>query len=266
MQSPKYISDVENTSDFLIYNNYSEKNILFIGSCRIVPLMFYFNSVGIEPLRRNVYAILIYKHPVIDEEYMRQILQKTDIIVCENIERYPGMNTNVSAGSTFFNRFKIKNTKIMFIPNLELHMFHHDIINVFNIKKELVKEHYNSSREFLINRMKRIGYIELWEEIDENISKYRLFTTYNHPTKLLSCMLFKYLLRKLGYTVDISKYREFLKYNFLEGNDTPLFEDDIRMHNISFEYELSHYTFLNVKELIVRAPEVLKTPHDDLFK
>ena len=44
---------------FLVYNNNCTNNILFIGSCRLSQILYYYNNINIEDLKRNIYYIYI---------------------------------------------------------------------------------------------------------------------------------------------------------------------------------------------------------------
>ena len=44
--------------NYLMYDNKSHINVLFLGSCRITGYMAYFNSLQLNP-RPNIYGIFI---------------------------------------------------------------------------------------------------------------------------------------------------------------------------------------------------------------
>ena len=236
MYSVNDVIQINENNECLVYNNGAQKNILFIGGCRVVPQMYYYNTITKD---RNIYCILVFTRIKLDEDYVKNFIKNTDIIVCENIEHYDTMNTNVDCPVTFFKHFNVNdNTVIYRIPNLELHMYHYDVINVYKILKENVYSHFLTSKQRLKNRMIQFGYSELWNEIEDNIQKLRLFSTFNHPTRILTCMLFKHLSKKMGLKATVEHYEEFLKHGFIEGVDSPIFQEDIDTYNFMFEYEL----------------------------
>lgn len=256
LSTPKYpllnVHDVEEinlSGSLLVYNNSAPKNVFFIGSCRTVPLMFYYNSVCKE---RNVYSILVYKYPPLEK--VPEILKNTDLIICENVEHFGVMNTNTDCLVTFFKHFKVPETvSIHRIPNLELRMFHYDVIHTFGVPKEEVYSYFLKSRERMVKRMIEFGYSDLWHDIDRYMYRIRLFSTFSHPTRILTCLLFKYIARKLDLTVTTEDYTEFLKHAFIEGNDTPIFKEDVDAYGISFPVELSEPSVLQVPKIHVKA-------------
>jgi hypothetical protein len=247
------VEEVNNNRSFLVYNNNSSKNILFIGSCRTVPLMFYYNSVTKD---RNVYSILVHKHPTVTNDIIQPILKNTDIIICENVQHFDILNTNVICNRNFFKHFNVrKDIAIHYIPNLELRMFYHDVMNVFNIDKKNVYDYFLVSRQRLVKRIIEFGYGDLWHDITEYMCRIRMFSTFNHPTRILSCLMFKHMSKKLGLHVNREHYEEFLKHPFLEGNDTPVFEEDIETYSFTFPYSPSSSELLEKKNVYVRAIE-----------
>lgn len=246
------VEEVNTNGKLLVYDNNSSKNILFIGSCRTVPLMFYYNTVSKD---RNIYSILVYKYPQLEKEYVQQILKDTDIIICENVEHFGIMNTNKDCSTTFFKTFDAEHISRYYIPNLELRMYHYDVIHTFGVSKEEVYNYFLKSRERVVNRMIEFGYSDLWHEIDKYMYKIRLFSIFSHPTRILSCMLFKHLSKKLGLTVNASHYTEFLKHAFIEGNDTPLFQEDIDLYRFSFPLDIEESYKLQEPKLLVKAIE-----------
>lgn len=244
MYSVNDVIQINENNQCLVYNNGASKNILFMGGCRVVPQMYYYNSITKD---RNIYCILVFTRIKLDDEYVKSIIKNTDIIVCENIEHYGIMNTNVDCPVTFFKHFGVRDdTRIYHIPNLELHMYHYDVINVYKIPKNDVYAHFLTSKNRLKNRMIQFGYSDLWDDFEDNLQKLRLFSTFNHPTRILSCMLFKYLSRKMGLNVDASHFEEFMKHSFLEGIDSPIFQEDIDTYNFTFHHELCDSEKLNI--------------------
>lgn len=247
------VEEINNNGSLLVYNNNASKNVIFIGSCRTVPLMFYYNTVCKD---RNIYSILVYKYPKINSELIHQILKNTDIIICENVEHFEILNTNIKSEITFFKHFKVDSTiHIHYIPNLELRMFNYDIINTFKINKQDVYNYFLISRERLVKRIIEFGYSDLWHDITKYLYKVRLFSTFSHPTRILSCLMFKHMSIKLGLKVLPEDYTEFLKHSFIEGNDTPIFQEDIDMYSFSFPCILNSSGNLETPGIIVRAIE-----------
>ena len=48
------LCDLNSQNNFLAYKGTKDKSVLFIGSCRIAPIMFYFNQMF---PKYNVYGI-----------------------------------------------------------------------------------------------------------------------------------------------------------------------------------------------------------------
>lgn len=229
-------------NNFCVYNNNCNKNILFIGACRLVSQLYYFNNLGIDSLKRNIYYIYIVdwynRVNQIPKQVINNILKNTDIIVCENIKSYDILNTNELSEINFFKSFDINiDTKIFRLPNFELSCYSHFIINNCNIpyNHELMYDIYKQSRERLSRSLIKYECNEIDNFINKYFTSIKLFNTYNHPTKILLLFLFKNLMKRMGITLDITFFNTMYEYDILEGNDTPLFNIDITLYNFRFD-------------------------------
>ena len=137
---------------------------------------------------------------------------------------------------------------------------------MYKIPKEKVYDHFMTSKQRLKNRMIQFGYEDLWDEFEINITKIRLFSTFNHPTRILSCMLFKHLSKKLGLDVTVEHYAEFLKHSFIEGIDSPIFQHDIDMYKFTFPCEICDPSKLYVPSTSSHAIESKVAPEFFLDK
>jgi hypothetical protein len=250
----KQLTDVDGSS-FMLYNNNCEKNILILGSCRLTQLCFYFNNLN---LNRNIYFIyivhVVLKHgnsiPDSLKENLRNIMKNTDIIVCETIKNHGEWNTSLKSDITFFKTLDIETTtKIYRIPNLELRMYHYELINTFKIPEEEVFSYFENSKKHLFEHLNETGYSEVAEFINKNIKKYKLFYTYNHPSSILSLCLFNYLCLKMGISIDIPFLNQMKDYNFLAGNDRPIFQRDIDMYKLEFATPITPDSYLHTPDI-----------------
>lgn len=251
-----FITPKNTENNFLIYNNNCEKNILFIGSCRLASYMFYYNNLNMDYMKRNIYGVYISNCSdnlhLFPKEKLIDILKNTDIIICENIVNYDILNTNIKSDINFFKEFNTSDKKIIHIPNLELRMYTYDIIHTFKQTKEEVYDYFLKSKQHLYKLFDDTGYEELKVFIDTNLNKIRLFNTFNHPSNTLSIVLFKYLMK---HAFNINIQNEFLntmhKYCFLEGNCTPIFDNDIMLYNIEYRCNISDNNLLHTPNIYI---------------
>jgi len=226
------------SDNLLIYDNKSSKNILFLGSCRMFPLMYYFNKIHVDNLHRNMYFIYV-SHWLNKQLNIDTILMNTDIIICETMKNFGVLNT--VGEKNFFNIFPIReNTKIFKIPNLQLRMYAHDSINRFHIEFDHNKlyHYFLESRQRLKQNLIKHGYEELDLFIDRHIHDMKLFSTYDHPMPILSVLLFKYLALKMNIVLENEFLNKLLSYVFLQGNDTPLYDIDRDLYRLTFIDEI----------------------------
>lgn len=227
------------TTNCLVYDKKSTRNILFLGSCRLAPLIVYFRLYGLD---RNFYYIYAPQwHSKLHElPDLNAILSKTDIIVCETLHNYGVLNTD-DGEVTFFNTFQIQaDTRIYHIPNLELRMYAHDLINIYKVvfDHHQLYQYYTTSRERLRNSLRKKHFEEVGTFIDEHIHHVKLFSTHNHPMPILSVVLFKCLADKMNLVLDESFLNHLLTYECLQGNDTPLYNIDRDLYQLSFIQEI----------------------------
>ena len=85
MIEANHLSILNSKNIFLSYEGTKDKNILFIGSCRITPLMFYFNQMFPE---YNVFGIYIpywSDTSTLSRDVIQKILNNTDLLVTETV-------------------------------------------------------------------------------------------------------------------------------------------------------------------------------------
>lgn len=241
IETPRFLTQAK-PEDLLIYDNQVDNNILFIGSCRLTPYMFYYNNIKNCEYKRNIYGIYVPRWSGeninnFPHAEVINILKNTDIIICESISNYGILNTHDELEINFFKEFNIdKKIDVYKIPNLELRMYHYEIIHIFKQPKESVYPYFLSSKEYLLTKLNNLGYEKVASFIDSNIGKIKLFNTFNHPSKTLSLFLFKYITAKIGIYLESSFFVEMQKYIFLEGNETPIFNIDKESYDIKFDY------------------------------
>jgi len=248
------IGELNEKNNFLIYDKKVEKNILFIGSCRISSLMYYLAKYN-SHRKYNIYGIYVVTYTGnkinnLPKNQILEILKNTDIIICEQMCNYRYLNSDENLSENFFKEFNVdKKIKIIHIPNLELRMYHHDIINIFGQQKNNVYNYHLMSKKHLFDLNTKLGFLELNTFIETNLTKYKLFSTANHPTRILSLYLFKLLVAKIydNNFVETDLFEELFEEKFLEGNDTPIIKEDIELYNFKFNTNLQSSDILNDK-------------------
>lgn len=233
--------DTNTNHTFLIYNNNCNKNILFLGSCRLSQLLYYYNNLNITELKRNIYYIYvptwIDKLDSFPKHIINDICKNTDIIICETIKNYSFLNTIKNVDNNFFSTFNIHNTcKIFFIPTLELHIYSHFLINNCNIPydHELLYNAFIKSKERLYSSLNKYEYPKLKFIIENYLNKIKLFLTINHPSRILFLFLFKELMSKMNIILDRDFLYKMIDINLLSGNNTPIFNIDVALHKLEY--------------------------------
>jgi hypothetical protein len=263
----KYIDDVSAVNSdnptFLVYDNKCQKNVLFIGSCRLVQFAFYFNSLGINSFKRNIYQIYVPNWGTdelrnkIPRDVIMKILKHTDIIICESMRHYGILNTT-DTGVNFFKEFEVENKLIFRLPNLSLRMYHYEIMTVFGQPIEEVASYFKKSKDHLFTKLNELGYKKVSEFIERNLTKTKLFNTFNHPRRVLSLFMFKQLMIKFGILLKSGFFQDMNNYSFLEAKNFPIIQKDIDSYGLQFKCNIS-------PESIVDSPLVFVTQPTDSY-
>jgi hypothetical protein len=236
--------------NYLAFNKNCNKNILFIGSCRVVPLINYYNDLDDEELKRNIYCILV--HPLKQNYYneelkekMKEILVKTDIIVTECIKAYDFLNTE-----SIHTEFDLYDKRVFVIPNLFMYQYHYEMFNYFNVESNNTEYFYRESLGRFRNKCLSLNYHSFWEKFEKYYHTVKFFSTHNHPTRVLSLLLFKYLIEKIkDIDIPLTFYKKFMNINFLESNAAPIFQIDVETYDIRYPYTLVDDEFLRIKNI-----------------
>jgi hypothetical protein len=240
------IADRNKTNHFLLYEsiNNNNKNILFIGSCRMSPLMYYWHELYPDWNIYNIYIPYWSDRSTLDHKRIHSILKDTDLIVTETVKNYDILNTDRRIPNNFFEVFDTQAQEIR-ITNLQLSMFAHDLHNTYNIKTLDGKiEEFNQSKNRLKDSLIGKNQKFIWEFIEDHLFNTRLFATHNHPTKILSLASFIHIIKQLGDSIDISYLSKVIDPIFLEDHYTPILELDIDMYNFTFKFPVFTNNFL----------------------
>lgn len=236
---------IDNT--FCIHNANSKKNILFLGSCRLIPLIHYYSNINKSidiyhiytpfwgPERRKTFPV----------DTVNRILKNTEFIITETINNYGILNTNES--DDFFKTFESKNLNKIRIPNLQLSLYLWDIVSFSNkvkiktiLEENSIVEYYDFTFKESLKRLEKScessGFIHLYEFIINYLTETRMFYTFLHPSKTLSMLTFKILMKKLGEVDSISAdfFKSMKQYDFLEDWCSPITKMDVKYHNLKF--------------------------------
>jgi hypothetical protein len=274
----KYLKHVEdvNTVDktFLLYDNSVTKNLLIIGACRNVQLAFYFNNLNITHLKRNIYFIYApvwgteEKRASLPYDVIHKILVNTDIMICESIQNYGVLNTYRGLEKNFFKEFGVKDKIVIDIPNIELRMFHYENVQIFKQPIDQVTTFFQSSKKHVLTKLNEFGYSVVSEFIERNLTKTKLFNTFNHPRRVVMLLLFKCMMAKIGIHLASNFFTEMNKYPFLEGFELPIIHKDIDSYGLQFKCNVSPDTVINVPNVSVSHPidDYLFVDSDEFIK
>jgi hypothetical protein len=250
---------IDNT--FCMHNRNSKQNILFLGSCRLVPLIHYYSKINIST---NIYHLYTpfwnhEKRATLPIETINQILKNTEFIITETINNYGILNTNDS--NDFFKTFETKNLNQIKIPNLNLKLYLWDIISFSNKDKikevreqSSIPEYYDLTFKESLERLRlaceNSGFIILYEFIIEHLTETRMFYTFLHPSKTLSMLTFKILMQKIGEVDSISAdfFRSMKQYDFLEDWCSPITKMDVEYHNLKFPIKVFDDSIIDSKK------------------
>lgn len=255
MLSLQEMTNRNNEHNYCAFNNNKNKNILFIGSCRILPFLNYYNAIDDEDLKRNIYGVLVHtkKRNYCDtelKEKIREILVNTDIIVSESLKAFDFLNSNPNTVPSIYSEFDLSNKRVFIIPNLVLVEYHSEIFNTFKVEHKDANEFHIQSYERFRNKCISLNYHDFWEKIDKYHHTVKLFATHNHPTRVLSLLLFKYFVQKIkNIVLPLSFFEYFMKIKFLEGNDIPIFQIDVDTYDIKYPYVLTDDSLLHTPNI-----------------
>jgi hypothetical protein len=265
MIKPNDLSTLNSKNIFLSYEGTKDKNVLFIGSCRITPLMFYFNQMFPE---YNVFGIYIpywSDTSTLSRDVIQKILNNTYLLVTETVRSYNILNTDRSEKNNFFETFDVRASEIR-IANLELRMYIYDLINTFNLKIEESFEHFEESKTRLKSSLKSKDQEFIWEFIDSNLENLKLFSTHNHPTRILSILTFAKIANIIGGSLDFEFIKKISKYDFLESNSTPITSIDIEKYKLKFKTKIFENNIVYDKSFLYNAPDEEKIVCDSTIE
>jgi hypothetical protein len=241
-----YISKL-NTNDIYCIKKGSY-NITFITSCRGISLaiwleemfllMPYFNNwqLGINVVAVHIIQQL-HKYPT---QNMKNIIENSDVIICECIKNYTYINTLKECSTNIYTNFNIKpECKIFTIPNLSLIYYINDIKHLYNTNNYTINDYIkikNDNINKLIYWCEYYKFYDVSKYIKLNINKRIIFHTYNHPTTKLLEILFKELFKKI-FNVILPNYftENILKYKILDYSDNEKIKLDFLDYEIGIE-------------------------------
>ena len=193
----KYITadDTNKLNNFQVKNANKNKNIFFIGSCSLAPIINYIRLLEIFS-NYNIHYIYVvnFKEQKVPVKIINEIIQNTEIIVCEKVKGFKYLNTDKQASCNIFQTYDIpKSCKIINISNLEFTMFYSDLLTSNSIKNML--EIRNKSLKRLKNKLLSNKQYNIFELLDEYVfnQKVPLCYTANHPSGALTLLSFKHI-------------------------------------------------------------------------
>lgn len=241
-KTPADISNSNKEGQFCIYNRESKKNILFLGSCRHSPSMFYYSLLNPDINISCIYTPFWGSNPntLLPIETINNILKSTDIIITETIRNYGILNTDRQEKNNFFETFQCKHIQEIRVPNLHLAVYLYDIIQLCKKNKSDYKQTFDESMTRLKRSIYSKGFDSVYDFIIEYFADIRMFYTFNHPSTIVSMLVFKTLMHKLGQQnlINSNFFHSVKDYNFLGGHGTPITSTDINTYNFNFETKI----------------------------
>jgi hypothetical protein len=225
---------------FLIYEGSSDKNILFLASCRATPIMYYLHNLFPE---YNLYAIYTpywgslwnkTGYCYFPYDRINTIVAKTDLIITETIRGYSCLNTEKNIANNFFDTFNTDHLIEIRMSNFELGMYAHDIINVYKQSQHNMFTIFTDSRQRLGSSLVKYNYQYIDNFITDNFTAIKLFATQNHPCRILSMLVFKSIAQYFNIKPDFSFWRNMSLHNFLEHHSTPITNLDVDLYKFTF--------------------------------
>lgn len=239
-----------NTNDYycLRKGNY---NITFITSCRGISLAIWLEEISLLipyfknwQLGINVVAVhiiqQIYEYPT---QNMKNVIENSDIIICECIKNYTYINTLKECSNNIYINFNIKpECKIFNIPNLSLIYYINCIKEFYNTNNYTIND-YNKLRNDNMNKLiywcEYYKFYDVSKYIKLNINRHILFHTHNHPTTNLLVILFKELFKKIFNVILLDHYMiNILKYKILDSNNNHKIKLDHLDYELSIEKDI----------------------------
>lgn len=254
VQSINEIQALNEKNIFLIYNGRSNKNLLIISACRGSSHAYYFSQVT----DYNIYMLYIIPFirdkKLLDEKKIKDIIKKTDIIVCESITtQHPFKTVDQTDPTSFFSIFCVdfKKTEIYIVPNLELHYLSHWVVHKNNIKytSSAVYEQYIKSRDILFKKCIDTKFYKTKKFIEIYFKELQLFHSAVHPTAILSLVSFIETCEKMEIAVDLDSIKKLIKINFLGGFETPIFKLDIETFGFTYKATIQDDDLFEDKDL-----------------
>jgi len=252
------ITDIQTLNEkniFLIYKGKSNKNLLLISACRFSAFAYYFS----QTTDYNIYMIYVIPFirtaGLLDETKVREIVQKTDVIVCESITNFNPFNTiDEKDPTSFFGLFGVdfNKTKIYTVPNIELHYLSHWVYNKCNVKctPKALYDNYIKSRDILFKKCLDNKFYKTKQFIEVYFTDLQLFHSAVHPTVILSLVSFIELCEKMEIVVDLDTIVNCIKVNFLGGFESPVFKIDVETFGFTYKVTIQDEDKFEDKELL----------------
>jgi hypothetical protein len=276
---PVDLDKINRKNEFLAYKGTSNKNILFLGSCRTSPMMYYLSLLRPE---LNIFCIYVpfwdsNSNLTFPKEQIEKVLLDTEAIVTESVKNNSILNTSRECAENFFDEFKTEVEEIR-LPNYILSMYLYDIVNMElkddefvlceNAKKQCNKI-FDSSRERLSNSIKKSGFAAVDEFIYENFTKIKMFSTINHPTTIVSMITFKIMAQRLGIKkelLSIDFFKHVSNHHLLSGNSTPVTRFDVDNYGFKFNTTVFENDAIKQKNLFYKPTHEEDFISDDQIK
>jgi hypothetical protein len=267
---------------FTIYDNKCLKNITFLGSCRLSPLIEIFQNTKKIREEYNICYIICYIYKFEEKELpyneINEILSRTDVLIHEFITSFDDLNTDKSKEFNVYKKFNFNPKIDICVPNFDLtftlehilkdnekernyvkYLIENDKVNEENIFI-LYEKYFISSFKRLLTNIDRTSIPELSNYMKSNFKKIRLFNSTNHTSNVL-CL--EIGLNILNNFFQIKPDESFLEnyYNhqeFLGGNE--LFSKYDKMyHNFIFttnDETEELFEKLKIKEIILDEEDI----------
>jgi hypothetical protein len=240
---PLLTNDLETTNEresFLAYEGSSDKNILFLASCRATPIMYYLHNLFPE---YNLYAIYTpYWRSLWDKtghcyfpyDRINTIVANTDLIITETIRSYSCLNTEKNVSNNFFDTFNTDHLTEIRMSNFELGIYAHDIIHIYKELPNNILNIFAHSRQRLKSSLVKYNYQYIDNFITDNFTTIKLFATQNHPCRILSMLMFKSIASYFNIIPNFTFWQNMSQHNFLEHHSTPITKLDMDLYKFLF--------------------------------
>lgn len=268
------------TGNFLVFNNGAKKNILFIGSCRSVSMIAYFQC---EINIRSSYNIYFIGLPWISGwdnktgSYGKAInlLSTTtmDWIITEYVSNFGLLNSerdntkcrNRKGETTGENIYQlITCNNIIMVPSVDCFIYLSTVLSTnsnllaqFKSQKglltydsEIVQDTYkyiDSNVEKFIHNCRNTSIPEIADYFQSNMRGVRLLITFNHPSTIFLYEMARFVLGKY-FNIEISaNVKEHVKrLRLIQDQENPICEWDVLRHNFTYTKGISIDELLNV--------------------